>query len=367
MEKSTTQPIQNGYSFEKSPIPKLSYSVANGIQSKKELYRQSGSLNVIVSMPCPLKVPFKQLFYPFAERFNQLNPTQPIFCPDITDCSPFGLDDSLKNAESEEELPDVYLTSGLSVLFSESFYDRFIDSGILLGYMEDSNAERMPESINATLVRHNIGALAFSSWGVVQDLSVSTVKETPSSWTELLNSKYQNQITVHGCHGKAGSIPLLLFLQQRVGKKAIEKFAHNIIDIRHFAQIIKRMDTSNPLRTAFNILPDVASSHIPSWKKVQKLSFEEGCPINPMILMVKRSKLKECKPLIDFFHSQPFRAMLAQSGYHMADKIEWNEKYFLPDLKRLAKDGFEQVTDDIEKHYQGSLRHDKIDERVKMI
>jgi Bacterial extracellular solute-binding protein len=336
----------------------------NQINLRKFKYMHLDSIKVLASLPYPLKVPFKQLFYPFTERYNLQNQSLPIYSPDINECSPFGFDFSLKNAQKEEDLPDVYLSSGLGVLFSNTFYKRFIDTGILIGYMEDTTASVLPESINKSLIRHNIGALAFSSWGVVQDMSATKVTDTPSSWAELLRLKYQNQISLHGCHGKAGSISLLLFLHQHCGKKAVEKFAHNILDIRHFAQIIKRMDTSSPLRTAFNVLPDAAVSHIPSWKHVQRLTLEEGLPLNPLVLMVKRSKVNDCKPVIDFFYSQPFREMLAHHGYLMADNVIWNNKYVLPDFDRLANDGFEQVAESIQKQYIGSLRHDKIEKRI---
>ena len=66
-----------------------------------------------------------------------------------------------------------------------------------------------------------------------------------------------------------------------------------------------------------------------------------------------------------FFYSQPFRIMLLQNGYPISDVIQWNDKNLLPDFDRLAKDGFEQAAEVIVRFYQGNLRHDLIDERLK--
>lgn len=335
------------------------------LAQKENQYVKPGAINVIATMPCPLKVPFKQLFVPYALEYNRQHPNKPIHAPDIIDCSPDGLDASLINAKTEEELPDILLTSGFSVVFSSGFYHRFVKTGILCEYTHPSQEGKMPEAVERILQKYKLGALAFSSWSVVQDFSISDSQNRPHKWSDILQERYQGQITVHGCHGKQGSTALLLFLEQHGGKDAIARYARNIIDIRHFAQIIKRMDSSNPLRTTLSLLPDVAASHIPSGKNVKRLQLEEGFPLNPMLLLVKKSKLADCREVLDFMHGKPFKNMLADSGYLMPDLIAWDEKYTLPDFERLANHGIETVTEELESIYQGHLRHTVIDERLK--
>jgi ABC-type Fe3+ transport system substrate-binding protein len=249
-------------------------------------------------------------------------------------------------------------------LFDKSFYAKFVKTGILTGYIDETQREHIPATVSDVLYRHNIGSLAFSSWGVAQDYSVTEIRKNPGSWAEILEPDYLNQITVHGCHGKAGSLALLLFLQQQCGDEAIARFARNVIDIRHFSLIIKRMDSLDKKRTALNVLPDVAASHIPSWKSVERLYFAEGCPLNPMVLMVKKSKLDNCMPIINFFHSNSFQQMLHKNGYLMPNDIRWSHNYILPDFERMANEGFTQITANIEKIYQGHLRHEDIDNRL---
>ena len=329
-----------------------------------KLIRQQ-SIKVIASMPCPLKVPFRELFNSFIESYNLVNPESPIFCPEQNDCTNPLYDKQLIEANSENELPDVYLTSSYNILFDKSFNDRFIKTGILEGYIDAAQREYIPETVLSKLNEHNIGCLAFSSWGVAQDYSVSTIKQKPTSWAEILEPDFLGQITVHGCHGKAGNTGLLLFLQQQCGDNAIAQFAKNVIDMRHFALIIKRLDSSDIQRTALNVLPDVAASHIPSWKNVERLKFAEGCPLNPMVLMVKKSRLEACKPILDFFHGIEFRRMLQTNGYLVPAYLGWSNNYVLPDFKRLSSEGFAKVSSEAEKKYQDNLPHDEIDKRLK--
>lgn len=326
---------------------------------------KEGQLNVIAWMPCPLKVPFKQLINAFLNDYNAKDPEFLINCPDIVECPADHLDEILKNAQTEAELPDVLITSSYTLLFSERFYDRIIKQGIMNGYTDEQNLHAMPDEIRQLVMRYNLGVIAFSSWSIVQDLSVKTNLPTPKTWAEIVRPEYQDQLTIHGCHGKEGSATLMLFLQQQAGEKAVENFAHNIIDIRHFSQIIKRMGSTNPYRTAFNLLPDVAVSHIPSNKPVKILSLQEGQPLNPMILMVKSSKAEAVRPVVEMFHTDEFRKMLAGSSYFMPDAIDWNKKFVLPNFETLTRYGFEKVSADLEKVYQGNLRHELIDQRLQ--
>ncbi len=335
----------------------------NGIL--ENLYVKEGHFNVIAWMPCPLKVPFRQMIIPYLETYNAKESVLPINCPEIMECPSLELDEILKNVQAESELPDVILTSSFSVLFSELFYSRIIKSGLMEGYTEAKNLQAIPTEIREQIKQYKLGVLAFSSWSIVQDLSVKTDLPAPTTWVEIISPEYKDQLSIHGCHGKAASASLLLFLKQQAGENAIEKFAHNIIDIRHFATIIKRLGSNNPNRTAFSLLPDVAVSHIPSSKPVKVLSLQEGRPLNPMILMVKRNRFEAAQPMIDVFYSDEFCKMLFESGYIMPEAIDWSEKFMLPDFSVFTEMGFEKTSAALEEVYQSNLRHELIDKRLK--
>ena len=57
--------------------------------------------------------------------------------------------------------------------------------------------------------------------------------------------------------------------------------------------------------------------------------------------------------------------MLAASGYIMPEAIDWNEKFILPDLSVFTEHGFEKTSAALEEVYQGNLRHELIDKRLK--
>jgi hypothetical protein len=320
----------------------------------------SGGINMHVSMPCPLKVPFRQLFTPFVEAYNAQHPAQAISCPNITDCSSQDIETLLRTAKDESEFPDFIVTSNYSIFFSYGFYERFLKTGIYAGVTNPADFAALPAAIRDNLTRNNIGVLCFMSWSIVQDLTVEGVPDI-HSWKELLTPAMQEQITVHG-HTDKVTFGLMYFLRETFGDEAIRQFARNITDIKHFSQIIKRFASTDPHRTAFSLLPDVAAAKIPSNKKVRIVNVDEGKVLNPIILIVRKSKLEQCREVLNAFWSPAFRDML-RNGCILPDQLDKNLRYSLLNFDVLST-RYDQIEKEFEELYLKNLDFDKINARA---
>ena len=93
---------------------------------------QPGAINLHVSVPCPLKVRLKEALGAFIDDYNQRH-ERPLFCPSILDGIPHGIDDLMQSSDNAQELPDIWVSTGLHTAFSQPFKQRFIDSGIYQG------------------------------------------------------------------------------------------------------------------------------------------------------------------------------------------------------------------------------------------
>ncbi|MDR1673253.1 MAG: ABC transporter substrate-binding protein [Bacteroidales bacterium] len=313
-----------------------------------------------VSMPCPMKVPFKQLFTPFVETYNEQYPAQPISCPDITDCTSQDIGYLLQNSVSKSTFPDIIVSSNYDIFFKYGFYDRFLKTGVYTGFTNPSDLAAMPQAIRDNLKRNNMGALCFMSWSVVRDLSVENIPEI-HSWAQLLTPDMKGQITVHG-HADKVTFGLMYFLRKTLGDEAICQLARNITDIKHFSQIIKRFCSTDPHRTAFSILPDVAVHKIPSGKKVRIVDMKEGKVLNPLMMAVRTSKLKQCRPVLDIFGSKEFRAML-RNGCILPDSQDISKPCFMPDFGVMASD-YVRMEKEFEALYLEKLDFSAINERA---
>ena len=154
---------------------------------------------------------------------------------------------------------------------------------------------------------------------------------------------------------QASGASLLLVLQERMGKGAIREFARNIGAVRHFAEIIKSLDSSDPKRLAFNILPNAASRQIPSKKRALQLEFCDGPLMAPLMLFVKRSRLEACRELLDFFWGEGMRCVLARGDFRMPDEMDWLRNYTFPSWDYLASRDFAELSEELNAEFRAGL------------
>lgn len=310
---------------------------AKSVASKKVYsYVKRGHLNVYVTMPCPLKVSFNQLFQPFVEEWNANRSKMPIHWPQVTDCAPEGIEQTMTNAISSAQQPDVFVTSDYNILFNPTFNERFLKSGLMGGFPASFYPEGYPENLLLAAERFHVGFLGYSSWCVVYNKAVEGNYPIPKKWIDMVKPEYKGLLSIHGCHGHAGSLTMLLYLQKKTGHEAINQLADNISKVRHFAQLIDEMGTKRSEATPFYLMPYSAISNIPSTKNIEVLPLDGGL-LTPMILIVKKSKKEACKGLIDFFTSSTFKNTLSRNAYFQPDDLLEIENYDFADMQVLSE------------------------------
>lgn len=339
--------------MEKLPIHALKpLTERESAQGTKVL--RADALNVYATMPCPLKVRFKAEFEAFIEHYNQQH-AMPIYCPTILDGAPKAMEDLLREAQDESDLPDLWITTSFHTLFSREFKRRFIDSGILLGVTKPEFVPLLPPEYQRVASTYNIGFLAFGGWELICDTSLTAEMLYPKSWSDLAKPEFRGKLSIHGYHGKASGASLLLVLQERMGKGAIREFARNIGSIRHFAEIIKRIDSADDSRMAFNILPNAASRQMPSKKRAVQLEFADGPLMAPLMLFVKRSRFEACRELLEFFWGERCRAVLARGDFMMPDQMNWSRNYTFPSWDYLASMDFAELSEELNAEFRAGL------------
>jgi hypothetical protein len=276
---------------------------------------QRGALNLHVAVPCPMKVPFRQTFGGWITQYNATHAELPLHCPDVLACGSQELEDVVAAARCPECLPDIIVTGDYALLFTSALGLRFLREG-----------------------HFTLDVLAYTSWNVVQDLTVDFIPRDITSWQELLSEELPPHITVHG-HLDRITYSLMHFFRQTLGDEAIPRFARKIVDIKHFSHIIKRFGSNDPLCTPFALLPSAAVSRIPSTKKVRILSLREGTPLSPLLLLYKPGKQQLLTAVLDYLRGSCFTDLLHSSGcmlphdlIHVPASNNANPPFVIPDL-----------------------------------
>ena len=352
MIKSINRMDRDGMLLATCSTPLTKKSTGNGIPLLKK-----GALNLYMNMPCPLKVTAKMVIGEFAELYNRSHEV-PIYSPMLLDGDSKGIEGELKAAQSEDEIPEILIASGLHTVLSKDFKKRFIDSGIYTGITCETALVKMPETYRKIAKENNIGIFSIGQWSIVCDLSLNTSAPYPRRWTDLVDPLYKDLVTVHGYNGKASIAALLLVLREQLGKNAVINFAGNIRNVWHFAEILKRLDSSEPRRTPFNFLPNAATVQMPSKKNAAILEFEDGPVLAPMLMYVKTSRMDECRPIINFMQSTAIRRALRRGDFFLADEFDWSQPFSYPSWEYLMKNDYEELVAELDVELKKGLKAD---------
>jgi len=145
-------------------------------------------------------------------------------------------------------------------------------------------------------------------------------------------------------------------LEERVGTTAISGMARNVKTMLHFAEVIKRLDSTDPERTPFNLLPNAASVQIPSKKRAAIIEFTDGPVLAPMLIFVKTSQLNELQPVLNFFWSERFSKVLRKGDFHRPNQIDWTANYSFPSWDFLLNNDYEEIIAFIESEFRKGLQ-----------
>lgn len=313
-----------------------------------------GAINLHISVPCPLKVRLKSVLEVFVADYNATHDV-PLHSPTLLEGEPHAVEDDMAVATRPDELPDVWLTNNYHTLFTQPFKSRFIDSGIYVGVTRPEWADLLSTPFVAVAEKHNLGFLGFGSWGMVMDESVASTSPVPQTWNDLVKPCYAGEIGMHGCSGHVSGTALLMVLRARLGAGAIRQFAGNVRYLKHFSQIIKGMDSSDPERARFVLMPSAAIRQIPSRKRVAEVALADGPILTPMLLFVKRDKLDACRDVLPFFWSDALRDVLAKGDIVMVDAMDWSQPYTMADMDHLASQDFNALSAELDAEFQAGL------------
>ncbi|NTU92332.1 MAG: ABC transporter substrate-binding protein [Chlorobiaceae bacterium] len=316
---------------------------------------RTGAINLFINLPCPLKQIARRVIGDFVQLYNTSHDI-PIYSPMLTDVDASNIDGDLKAALNKDEIPDVLVASGLHTVLSRTFRAKFIDTGIYTGLTGKNALRRMPDSHQKLLRKNNIGILATGFWSMVCDLSISQCVPSPREWRDLVDPLYKGLISVHGHHGMSRITSLLMILKEQLGNGAVGLLAENVSHVWHFDEIVRRIDSSYPGRTPFNLLPNTAIVKMPAHKRMAILEFDDGPIISPILMFCKTSRLEECRPVINFLNSMMMRDLLHQGGLVMADDFGWNEPFSYPSWEYLLNCNYGEVVAELDSEFKKSLR-----------
>lgn len=264
-----------------------------GLQEERKLPR-----HLLAMLPCPLKVPLEEAFAQkrasgfcrsMAEEdlVFEGNANQPEFYKQVDDIG------------SEEELPDVVITPGISSFFHRSFRSRFLDRGVFTDAAAYEPHSRFA-GIGLQDPTGRLTMLCVNPLVMVVDKTKLGDLPLPRSWSNLLEPVYHKQVVMRGQKGTFCET-VLLTLQRHLGLDGLEKLGRAVRSGKHPAQMAKWAGTGNPEGAAIYIMPYFYARTIQRQERVSIIWPEEGAIASPVFLFLKQAVQASAAELAHFF------------------------------------------------------------------
>ncbi len=258
--------------------------------------RNAGELTLLALMPCGLKVPFGRVISGFLEELKQREGLAITYAVEGNLNQELSYYPFVSTIETVDELPDIIVSADFNVFYYHSFYKRFVEPGHFVSYGDVRPtaafaAAGIPDPQNQYFV-FGVNPLV-----IVADLEKVGDRPLPTRWADLLDPVWERSVTLRGnqdffCHA------VLLPIHQEGGAEALLKLAPNVMQGLHPAQMVKQIDGGGG--GALYVMPEFFAHRVKNREKIAILWPEDGALASPVTLQVKREKVDELRPVLDY-------------------------------------------------------------------
>ena len=261
-----------------------------------ESYDRQGDLTLLALMPCGLKVPFGRTITSFLEQLKKDQGLQVTYAVEGNVNQELSYYSYIKTLKTITELPDIIVSADFNSFYGHSFYRKFVADRSLTGYGIPEPGEAF-ESAGILDPNGEYSVLGINPLVMVANLDEIGDRPLPTSWADILDSIWQRSLTLRGgneffCHA------VLLPIYQDHGEQGLRQLAANVLRGLHPAQMVKQIDAGAP--GAVYVMPEFFAHRVKKQDRIKIIWPEDGALASPVTLQVKRSRIAELQPILDY-------------------------------------------------------------------
>ena len=268
---------------------------------------------MLALLPCGLRNAFQQaVFNAFPEYVDAENPKL-IIEGNLN--YEKGLFASIDNLTSVDALPDIFISSDINSLYHKRFLDQFLNSG----NFETLELETHPLFKNAGYV-HPDGLMAWFTTNLlvlVVDIKKLGQRSIPTSWLDILDKSYENDLTLRGDMDFFCNAMFFPFMKSN-GDEAIKSLGKNTAKGLHPSQMVKTLNSGNEGGTTIYAMPYSFAIKVRDNERYKIVFPVEGAIVSPVQMLIKKGAYLKHKSLIDYILSKEMSDVLALSGFPSA-------------------------------------------------
>lgn len=314
-------------------------------------------------LPCPVRVPLMDSFSKWMDDIgNKLNITVDYELKAASSGVDW-LKQSIKKAESEEDLSDLFISAGFDLFFDNNLMGKFKSKGIfedITGF-EKLNKDFDNEYINLKDPNGQYSMIGVAPAVFLINIDELNGREMPKSWEDILKPEFENSV----------SLPIrdfdlfnsiLLNIYKKYGEDGIKRLGRSLLKSMHPSQMVKS-HIKKSTKPVVSIMPYFFTWMTKNAGPMKAVWPDDGAIISPIFMLSKKSKKDKIKPFVDFFASKEVGEILAYNGKmpsvnpYVDNMIPKDYKYMWIGWDYLNNNDIGKIIKECEKIFNESILH----------
>jgi len=299
-----------------------------------------GDIKVKGLLPCPVRIPLLEGFDSFSEKFNDENGIKITYKLEAASVGAKFLEEEIANIESEEALPDIFVSAGFETFFDKRAIGRFKNNGVFINpyfgekLNDDFNGVDIEDPKGDYTIISAVPAVFMVNLQEIGDLKI------PESWEDLLSEKYYQKVAL-----PVGDFDLfnaiLISIYKDFKMDGVEKLGKILLKSMHPAQMVKNAGKKVADKPVVTIMPYFFTKMVRDVSTMKVVWPKDGAIISPIFMLVKRSKLDILKPVSDFLFSKEVGEILSHKG--LFPSLNPEVKNILPENAKFKWVGWDYI------------------------
>ncbi|MBN2618773.1 MAG: ABC transporter substrate-binding protein [Spirochaetales bacterium] len=284
----------------------------------------SNSVDIAGVLPCPVKLPLMEGFKTFSKEYFKSNGTGINYRLKSASGGISWLEDEVRNAVDESEIPDLFLSAGFELFFDNDLIGKYRDKGI---FHDMSGLEKFNscfDGIDLKDPKGNYSILAGVPAIFLVNNDELNGRKKPETWDEILSPEFRNSLSL-----PVEDLDLfnavVLTLYKEKGADAITSLGKNLLTSMHPAQMVKSDKKSNE-KPAVTVLPWFFTKMVFPGTPLEVVWPKDGAIVSPVFIAAKKGKEDELKEIVNFFESDGVGEILRDKGYFPSVNPNINNK-----------------------------------------
>ncbi|BBB91897.1 MAG TPA: ABC transporter substrate-binding protein [Methylomusa anaerophila] len=257
----------------------------------------SGQLNMLTLLPCPLKVPLQDELKILLEHLRYEKGLELNYSIEVSANKLLNYDDYIKYFEDPDEVPDVILTTGYD-FFHKKFIERFVNTGVFTCVPVQKIHPRLTEAGIVDPEGH-FTVIAVNTLVMVVDNKRLGDLPAPKNWGDLIDPIYAKKVVIRG-HGDTFCDIVQMNYYKDYGLQGIAGLAKAVRYGLHPAQMVRELASSRADVPPIHIMPRFFAETITDRRNIEIIWPADGALAYPVSLLIKAAKLEELKELADY-------------------------------------------------------------------